>query len=406
MREENLEIREALAVYAPETPETERVPPGYKQTDVGVIPEDWEVAAVGDVATFMSGALISTASLHRRSSEFPVPVFGGNGIAGYTSGALVLAPTVVIGRVGQKCGSVYRTNGPAWITDNALYPRRIHRPIEIDFLALALEAARLNEVRNRNDLPLITQSILRDVLIALPPETSEQRAIAAALLDVDALISSLDRLISKKRAVKTAAMQQLLTGKQRLPGFSGEWETVRIGAYLRFQVGAPFSSSYFNQSEEGIRLVKNRDLKADDQVFFYNGPFGNEFVVRDGDVLIGMDGDFIPCLWRKGPALLNQRVGRILPTSQISPTFAYYALEGPLRDIEEKTSSTTVKHLSHGDVANIEMSLPLFAEQTAIAGVLSDMDAEIGALEARREKTRRVKQGMMQELLTGRTRLV
>ncbi len=221
-------VREALPVYATEAPETERVPPGYRQTEVGVIPEDWEIVPIGMIAKFTSGALIKTTALHRQSSEFPVPVFGGNGIAGYTRNAVTFDPTVAVGRVGQKCGSVYRTNGPAWITDNALYPRLIYRTIEMNFLALALEGARLNEVRNRNDLPLITQSIVHAVQIALPPDTSEQRAIAAALSDVDALIAALDKLIAKKSAVKTAAMQQLLTGKQRLPGFSGAWKVKRF----------------------------------------------------------------------------------------------------------------------------------------------------------------------------------
>jgi type I restriction enzyme S subunit len=128
--------------------------------------------------------------------------------------------------------------------------------------------------------------------------------------------------------------------------------------------------------------------------------------VKDGDVLVGMDGDFLPCLWSKGPALLNQRVGRVIPLDGLDSTFAFYYLLKPLKEIEFATASTTVKHLSHGDVEGIEMRLPAVDEQTAIGTILSDMDAELAALEQRRDKTRALKQAMMQELLTGRIRLV
>jgi type I restriction enzyme, S subunit len=196
---------------------------GYKQTEVGVIPEDWSAAQIGNLARFASGKGISVASLQTQSEDFPVPVFGGNGVAGYTKFPTVHAPCVVVGRVGQRCGAVYLSEGPAWITDNALYPKDLHRPIDQRFFALALKASKLNEVKNKNDLPLITQTILACVAIPWPP-IPEQRAIATALSDVDVLLAKIDQLIAKKRDLKQAAMQQLLTGQTRLPGFSGEWE--------------------------------------------------------------------------------------------------------------------------------------------------------------------------------------
>ncbi len=202
---------------------------GYKQTEVGIIPEEWEVAVLGSIASFSSGSGINIAALHGKSSSFPVPVFGGNGIAGYTRTPLVRERTVVIGRVGQRCGEVHVTDGPAWITDNALFPKRMYRDCHLTFFGLALKAAGLNDVKNRNDLPLLTQAILHAKKIAWPPTTEEQRAIAEALSDVDALLGGLERLIAKKRDLKQAAMQQLLTGQTRLPGFEGEWGVKRLG---------------------------------------------------------------------------------------------------------------------------------------------------------------------------------
>jgi len=119
-----------------------------------------------------------------------------------------------------------------------------------------------------------------------------------------------------------------------------------------------------------------------------------------------MDGEFTTCVWKQGPALLNQRVGRLNVGQHASSMFLYYALQDQLRLIEEKTGATTVKHISHSDIENINMPLPLRVEQIAIAAVLTDLDNEIDALQARRDKTHAIKQAMMHELLTGRTRLV
>jgi len=251
----------------------------------------------------------------------------------------------------------------------------------------------------------IGQSNLSSVLVPVPP-LAEQRAIAEALSDVDGLLTALEALIAKKRAVKHVSMRQLLTGKIRLPGFSRQWDERRLGEVLQFQVGCPFSSYYFTGEEIGLRLIKNHDLKADDEVVYYNGPYMEDFTVSTGDLLVGMDGDFLACLWKGGRALLNQRVGRIRASAGLDVNFAYYYLGEPLKEIERTTSSTTVKHLSHGDVEGITALLPDISEQIAIGTVLSNIDADIAALETRLDKTRAIKHGMMQQLLTGRIRLM
>ena len=419
-------VHEALAVYAPETVETDRVPPGYRQTEVGMIPEDWETVSIGTIAKFTSGVLIKTSALHRQSPQFPVPVFGGNGVAGYTSDAVATTPTVVIGRVGQKCGSVYRTGGPAWITDNALYPKQVYRAIDVDFLALALEGARLNEVRNRNDLPLITQSIVHDVLIAVPKFTAEQRAIAAALSDVDALISGLDKLIAKKRAVKTAAMQQLLTGKQRLPGFSGEWEVKRLGDVFAFLSTANNPRSDLSDHGE-IGYVHYGDLHATTSSVLDCSKVKTPRIARRmvKNVPLLEEGDLIMVDASEDYEGVGKSVEvRNLNGSKLVAGLHTFLLRGNKESLANGfkgylqyipsvrsalvrlATGISVYGISKNNVRNVEVSLPPLGEQTAIAAVLSDMDAEIAALEGQREKTRRIKQGMMQELLTGRTRLV
>ena len=231
------------------------------------------------------------------------------------------------------------------------------------------------------------------------PTKSEQTAIATALSDTDALIENLEKLIAKKRNIKQGVMQELLKPKNG-------WGIKKLGDFIRLQTGFPFSSEYFSDNPKGQRLIKNRDLRSDDSIVYYSGDYAKEFIVQNDDLLIGMDGDFEPVLWKKGNALLNQRVGRVLKIKEISIPFLSFTLLKELKEIEVRTSSTTVKHLSHSDINKIEMPLPNFEKQTHIATILTDMDADIYALEKKLNKIKQIKQGMMQTLLTGKIRLV
>jgi type I restriction enzyme, S subunit len=249
----------------------------------------------------------------------------------------------------------------------------------------------------------ITNASLRSFEVALPDE-QEQGQIIKRLNDADGLIAALERLIAKKRAIKQSIMQHLVTGERRLSGFTEPWKRERLGNTLDFQVGYPFRSAGFSASPSGPRLVRNRDLKSNDSIIYYVRDYDPRFVVRDRDVLVGMDGDFTPCIWRGGHALLNQRVGRLV-CKRSDPIFMYYALQRPLKALEIGTAGTTVKHLSHSDVETIELALPELNEQRAIGKVLEDLDSDLDAVSRRAEKAKAIKQGMMQELLTGRTRL-
>lgn len=263
-------------------------------------------------------------------------------------------------------------------------------------------------------------SVTKVIKLSIPhPPLPEQKAIAEALSDMDALIEAQKELIAKKRDIKQGTMQDLLSGRVRLPGYEtkgwkhtdigdipDDWEVKMLGNFVNFQVGYPFNSMYFNSKNRGIRLIKNKDLKNDNQVVFYIGSFSECYLVNNGDLLIGMDGDFMPCWWMKGKALLNQRVGRISKKCNIELNFLLYSLLIPLNNLQSQTAATTVKHLSHNDIEDLFAIMPSLSEQQAIAQVLSDMDDEIETLEAELEKLNHMKRGMMQELLTGRIRLI
>ncbi|ACL72860.1 restriction endonuclease subunit S [Thioalkalivibrio sulfidiphilus] len=419
-----MEVREASAKYLP--PEAEGCPAGYKQTEVGLVPLDWEVISLDKFADVTSGKRLplgrsltehETPHPYIRVSDMrpgyvcvdeiryvPVDVFPKIKRYRIYTDDIFISVAGTLGIVGKI---PKRLNG-ANLTENAdrITNIKCSQNYLLHVLMSPLIQSKIESIQTVGAQPKLALTRIRKFEIPLPPTDREQQAIASALSDADALIESLSQLLAKKRQIKQGAMQELLTGKRRLPGFSGEWDVKRLGSVLKFQVGFPFSSIYFNDEFQGIRLIKNRDLKASDQIISYTGDYRHEFLVKDGDLLIGMDGDFIPCLWGEGVALLNQRVGRVIPLSGLDAKFAYYYLIAPLKKIEDSTSSTTVKHLSHGDVEGIEEPLPEVEEQIAIATTLSDMDAEIATLEAKLAKARQLKQGMMQALLTGRIRLV
>lgn len=187
----------------------------------------------------------------------------------------------------------------------------------------------------------------------------------------------------------------------RFPEFlnDGEWKSEKLSKLLKFQTGFPFESSNFNEVGKGIRLIKNRDLKSDDKIVFYSNSYDERYVVNNDDVLIGMDGDFTPCVWNKGKALLNQRVGRILTEDRKNERFFYYFLTIELRIIENLTARTTVKHLSHSDIEKIEKPLPPTQnEQQKIADCLTSLDEVITAHTDKLETLKNHKKGLLQNL--------
>ncbi len=257
----------------------------------------------------------------------------------------------------------------------------------------------------------------RDMTVRFPPTIEEQQAIAEVLSDVDGLINALDALIAKKRAIKQATMQQLLTGKRRLPGFSGEWEAKRLGDIASFFKG----SSLFKKTDMSIdgkrRCIHYGELfttygESISEVLHGTDREGSYFYSESNDVLMPAS-DVTPNGLATASCISGSNVilgGDILiirvAAGILNGIFLAYAIKINRNQVMKLITGTTVYHLYGRDMANFKFDLPSVQEQNAIIRVLSDMDAEIAALEQRRDKTIAIKQGMMQQLLTGKVRLV
>jgi len=223
---------------------------------------------------------------------------------------------------------------------------------------------------------------------------------------VDDLISALDKLIAKKRAVKTAAMQQLLTSKQRLPGFSGEWEERPLGEVAHINMGQSPSSRNYNVNGIGLPLIQgNADIENRETVARVWTTQVTKLCDED-DIVLTVRAPVGHLGIASMPSCLGRGICSVKPTG-VEQKFLFHALvhaEVKWKILEQGSTFTSA---NSNQISKFRIVCPKSSEeQTAIAAVLSDMDAEIEALEARREKTRWVKRGMMQELLTGRTRLV
>ena len=408
------------------------VKPGYKQTEVGVIPEQWECARMASVARLESGHTPSKREPSYWDGRIPwVSLHDTDGLDGreilttaqmiteeglnHSSARMLPKGTVVFSRTATVGKSTVLGRAMATSQDFANYicgPRLHNHFLVYLFRSMGRtwQSLMAGSIHNTIYMP-----VFEALQIALPP-LAEQRAIARALGDVDALLGALDRLIAKKRDLKQAAMQQLLTGQTRLPGFLGEWEVKRIGEFTDCTAGGTPStlvSSYWGGSIPWMSSGElNLKIVAEVEGRITEDGLNNSstHMIPRKCVLIGLAGQGKT----RGTVAMNmielctnQSIAAILPSRAFVPEYLYYNLD---------TRYDELRGLSTGDggrgglnltiIKSIAVPLPSVAEQTAIAEVLSDLDAELAALEQRRAKTRALKQGMMQELLTGRTRLV
>ncbi|MBU9383368.1 restriction endonuclease subunit S [Burkholderia gladioli] len=258
---------------------------------------------------------------------------------------------------------------------------------------------------------------LRTYPIPLPPTTVEQSAIATALSDVDALLSSLDALIAKKHDIKQAAMQQLLTGKTRLPGFEGEWTVKRLDQLANIRSGGTPSTTISRFWDGGIPWCTPTDitrlggekylLETSRQITSEGLSNSSAELIPANSVVMTSRATIGECAINLKPVTTNQGFKNFVPFDDTDVDFLYYLLQTQKQGFIQLCAGSTFLEIGKNQLAAYKVHLPSTkVEQTAIAEVLSDMDAELAALEARRDKTRLLKQGMMQELLTGKTRLV
>ena len=405
-----------------------RVEAGYKMTEVGVIPSDWDITTLGGAVEFLDEQRKPIKSADRESIRGVYPYYGASGIIDYVNGYLFDDELILLGEDGENILSrsvrlAFRVSGKIWVNNHAhvLKPKP---DFEIGFLTEFLESIDYSVYNSGTAQPKLNKATCKRIPI-IKPTLTEQRAIATALSDVDALIASLDRLIEKKKAIKQGAMQELLTGKTRLASFGDgvgykmtevgrvpeDWEVKEIAETFSFSGGSqpPRSTFVFHKKEGYIRLIQIRDYKSDKFKTYVPTSLAQKFCDTD-DIMIGRYGPPIFQILRGLEGAYNVALIKAIPKESLFREFGYYVLTQEkvfnfVDKLSQRSSGQTGVDLQQLNQYLIQLP-PTLTEQRAIAETLSDMDTEIQALETKRDKYQQIKQGMMQELLTGKTRLL
>ncbi len=407
--------------------------PRYKPTDVGDIPEEWVIAPLGEAGRWLSGGTPSLANDQYWNGDIPwvsakdmklsrlsdsilhiTELAVGNGTRLAPVGAILLVVRGMI--LAHTLPVALALRRVAFNQDlKVLVPRNgVHSEFILFWLLANSQRVLGIASESTHGTKRLASSDLFALPVALPP-LHEQLAIATALTDVDALLDALDLLIAKKRDLKQAAMQQLLTGQTRLPGYVADWGTRRLGDIadidpenLPGNTPGDFRFNYISLED-----VDCGTLVGHSEQHFRSAPSRARRTLRQGDVLVSTVRPNLKShlhfqiekpnwVCSTGFAVVRCRAGIANP-GFVFPHFFGHLLS---RQIETLLTGSNYPAINSKDVRELEIPVPTHAEQTAIAEVFIDMDTELATMESRRTKTRALKQAMMQELLTGRTRLV
>ena len=406
---------------------------GYKQTELGLIPEDWEVFEFQKIFKRLNLKKFQvTTSDYSESGNYPIVDQGKNLIAGFT----------------DKKEKLFESpkNGVVVFGDHT----RIVKFIDFDFVVGAdgTQVLECNEKLNcyfftsqlkSKDIPNTGYNrhfkFLKDLKFIVPPAHAEQKAIAEALGDADEYIAALEKLIAKKRNIKQGAMQDLLTGKQRLAGFESskeykqtelgfipkDWEICSLGEITVLMTNGfvGTATSQYVENENGILYIQGYNIEENGFNFhgikYVNEQFHKNHLkssLREGDLLTIQTGDVgltaVVTKELEGSNCHALIISRLNLKKYSSKFVSYYMNSDIGRSrLKLMETGTTMKHLNVGDMLEFKFPMPIeIEEQAAIADLLTDMDSEISTLETKLEKAKQIKQGMMQDLLSGKVRLI
>ena len=384
---------------------------GYKQTEIGIIPKDWDCIAAKHLMKIETGSRNTEHKTDMGKYPFFVRSQKVEHIDTYhydCEAVLTAGDGVGTGKVFHHYIGKFDAHQRVYVMSNfdGITGRYFYNYFSENF------GKEVSKYTAKSSVDSVRRDMIAEMIIPLPPIEAQEH-IAEALSDVDSMISTLEKLIAKKKAVKQGAMRELLTGKKRLPGFTGEWKKIELKELIKEfivpmrdkpkDLSGPipwcriedFNGKYLysSKSNQGVTIetINNMNLK----------------VFPQNTLLVSCSAYLGRCAIVKSELVTNQTFIGLVPGDNINVEFLFYVMNGEEKNLNLLSSGTTISYLSREQFEEYKIYIPCeVSEQTAIALILSDMDNEIEALEQKLEKTRQIKQGMMQQLLTGKIRLV
>jgi type I restriction enzyme S subunit len=360
----------------------------------------WPVVPLDDAVEFLDGQRRPVKASDRASVRGKIPYYGASGIVDYVNDHLFNEPLILLGEDGENILSravplAFKIHGRSWVNNHA-HVLRPRPGFDIDYLTEYLESLDYSSLNTGTAQPKLNKHSCKTIEVVAPPIAHQQR-IASVLRDADDQITTLNHLIVKKAAMRQGMMQELLTAKSRLPGFTDPWELIRLGDVTQVKTG---SRNNQDKSSSGIYPFFVRSATVE-RIDFYS--YDCEAILVPGEGAIGSVFHYV-----NGKFEVHQRVYKVSEFSpRLNARFAYFYMRQHFgRYAMENSVKATVDSLRLPTFLAFEMSVPTdVTEQRAIAGVLTDAERELELLRTRLTKAKAVRSGMVQELLTGRTRL-
>ena len=385
--------------------------------DLAGLPQGWKVVKLGEIVKLKSGTSRPDNLLPSPTENANVPVFGGNGILGYTSQIFSNDRQLVIGRVGAYCGCVHIANAPNWITDNALYSEKwLDENIVLDFVADCLRFSNLNSLQMKGGQPLITQSILHNFYIALPP-LEEQRAIATTLRTIQTAKEARQKELALERERKAALMDYLFThGTRNEPRKQTElgeipesWNVKKLGEIAKIERGKfthrPRNDSRFYGGS--IPFIQTGDVTASNGYITIYSQTLNEKgllvskIFPKGTIVITIAANIGYTGILEFDSTFPDSLIGITPINNISNKYLNYYLLTQQKEMDGKAPQGTQKNINIEFLQPWLTKIPLLEEQQEIADILSSCDAKIATLEREIKLHDELFRAMLEELMTG-----
>ena len=404
---------------------------GYKQTEIGVIPEDWDCVLMLSKCELLNGLTYTPDNV----KDYGTLVIRSSNIQNnhlvFSDNVFVDLPVDENKLIKKNDIVVCVRNGSAALIGKCAiagkdYPvtfgafMAVLRGNHNRYIFQLLQQGTIQKHISKNSgatINQITNGDFKKILVPFPHEDKEQERIAEALSDIDELISSLEKLIAKKKAIKQGAMQHLLTGKTRLPGFTAEWKKIQFGDYCNIvRGGSPRPiQDFISKTNNGINWIKIGDVTPEDKYIestqekiIEEGVFRSRFV-KKGDFILSNSMSFgRPYILKIDGCIHDGWLAIQNYQETFSEDFLYYTLSSDYvyKQYIQMAAGSSVQNLNKEKVQNLFLYLPEKKEQAAISNALSDMDNEIVSLMRNYKKICDTKQGMMQQLLTGKIRLM